>query len=310
MNNFNNQIPIVPIDHGNKDLKSEYRFKFSSGYVESEVEPVSLNNLLKYEGKFYSFGTNRFPVMDDKTQDDRFFILSLPAIGNSLMAKGIYKSDICLAAGLPLVSYGRLKNKFKDYFIRSNIKFYYLNKEFNVNIIDALIFPQGYSGIISKFNDYRDLPCCNVIDIGGQTIDFFTMENCIINLQKVASENAGVIQLFNKIKQDILKEGMLITEKQIEEVILKKDNSTFSDVNIGNTIIKETGQFVTDMLERLREQNYDLKINPTVFLGGGSLLLKSYLEANKELGYFEILDEFANVEGYRILAEQKLASSR
>lgn len=306
----NELMKIIGIDHGNHSIKGQNRFKYTSGYVDSSVEPVSSNNLLVYQGKYYSIGTERFPVLNDKTQDDSFFILSLPVIANSLLKRGLHQADICLAVGLPLISYGKLKGKFRNYFIRQNIEFEYQNEKFKVNIGEAYVFPQAYSAIMTKFNDYRDLSDAITIDIGGATVDIFLMENGIINLQRVESINEGVIQLFHTVQKAVLENGVLITEKQIEEIITGKTNPLFIDQNIIKIITQNTEQYVNRLLGKIKEENYEIKANPVIFTGGGSMLLKHFFERNRMLGYYEILDEFANVEGYRILAEQKLASSR
>ena len=69
---------IVPIDHGNRNTKTEHEV-FTSGYVESDCKPV-MGDYLFYNGKYYILSKQRIPYMKGKTADDRFFILTLFAI--------------------------------------------------------------------------------------------------------------------------------------------------------------------------------------------------------------------------------------
>ncbi len=49
-----------------------------------------------------------------------------------------------------------------------------------------------------------------------------------------------------------------------------------------------------------------MSLNPTVFLGGGSILFKKYIEESR-VGYIEVIDDpFANAKGFEMLAKQKL----
>lgn len=46
------QRMIVPIDHGNRNMKTEHEV-FTSGYVESDCKPV-MGDYLFYNGKYLS----------------------------------------------------------------------------------------------------------------------------------------------------------------------------------------------------------------------------------------------------------------
>ena len=66
---------IVPIDHGNRNLKTEQHV-FTSGILESDCKPV-LGEFLQYNGRYYTLSEQRIPYMRDKSSDERFFILTL-----------------------------------------------------------------------------------------------------------------------------------------------------------------------------------------------------------------------------------------
>lgn len=308
MNNQNSikGLQIVAIDHGNKQVKGEYGYKYESGYSESSIIPATSSNLLKYEGRYFSVGQNRFNIMDNKALDEKFLILTLPTIANTLNNLELKRADICLAAGLPIINFSRLKDSFRNSLMKERLQFEYVNIFYDVTIKEVFIFPQCISGAITKLKDYQNMTVI-LVDIGGGTIDYTIMEKGVPNIQKTGSQNMGIIHLFNEIKQEILTtKGIMIEESQIEDIILNNYNPLFLDENIVNIVIGRTKKYVDSLIWKLREENFETKANPVVFLGGGAQLLKNYFPANKNLSYFEVLSEFANVEGFKLLAKQKL----
>ena len=93
---------LIAIDHGNYAIKTP-RFTFVSGLTEHTVKPPMSDEILEYGGKFWTLASKRLPYMRDKTQDDRYFILTLFAIARELERKGQYSPTECiqLAVGLP-----------------------------------------------------------------------------------------------------------------------------------------------------------------------------------------------------------------
>jgi len=110
----------ISIDHGNRLTKSEHHV-FPSSYLENGHVPSIGGDVLKYNGKTYTLVDQNLPVLNDKTKDERFFILSLFAIGKELadVAETIHKLTphdhikIDLLIGLPLQHYEIYKDKFE-----------------------------------------------------------------------------------------------------------------------------------------------------------------------------------------------------
>ena len=92
---FMNQRIIIPMDHGNRNLKTAQHV-FTSGFIESDCKPV-LGDYLYYNGRYYTLSEQRIPYMRDKTGDERFFILTLFGIAmeaeKRLPAIGRYECD-------------------------------------------------------------------------------------------------------------------------------------------------------------------------------------------------------------------------
>lgn len=301
---------IISIDHGNKAIKNIV-LQYNSGFVESNTAPIVKQQLIEYEGKFYSIASERFPLMINKTVNDKFFILSLPSIAQVLegVYGGINTADIILAVGLPIIHYSSNKEQFKNYFIRDNIEFAYNGKPYKVNIKDAYVWAQGYAGLMPYFNQYRGISRINLIDIGGYSVDAFVVEKGILNIKSCISLPAGVVYLFNDIKQEVLSLGMEIQEAQIEEILMG-GNICFADKDLKDLIYKKAKTFTEELLDKLKEHGFEMKINPNVFMGGGSLLLKQFIEKRNEPSYMEFLDQFSNVRGYEILTKQAAEKRR
>ena len=64
----------------------------------------------------------------------------------------------------------------------------------------------------------------------------------------------------------------------------------------------EMKTYVDDILGTLRERGLDLKTGCVVFIGGGAVLLKEYLEESDRIGNCIFIDDIcANAKGYGLL---------
>lgn len=300
---MNNRI-LLGLDNGNKCIKTSEGYISEAGFIKSNNEPISTSNLLIYEGKFYSIGGNRLSVQMDKTVNQDTFIMSLPAIADAVnIARIEDKSDVILGVGLPIVNYGTLKKKFREYFLRQDVKFNFNKKGYAINIIDCRVYPQGYASLITVFNSYKDI-LCNVIDIGGYTVDIFRVENGIIDTASCYSLPDGIITLIANIQQELLKTNIRLTETQIQDIILGREPVIF-EADVKEIIKIMTNEYVENILAKIEEYGFEFR-NPTVFTGGGSMLLRKYIEESTKVRYADFLDQFANARGFKILLEQEL----
>ena len=80
---------LIAIDHGNYAVKTPDS-SFVSGLSEHTVKPPMADEILEYEGRFWTLSGRRFSYMRDKTQDDRYFVLTLFAIAKELERSGRY----------------------------------------------------------------------------------------------------------------------------------------------------------------------------------------------------------------------------
>ena len=77
----------IAVDHGNRNMKTCSQV-FTTGLTIQDKKPARGEKFLFYEGKYYVLSENRIPYQRDKTQDDRFFILTLRAGGKPSNSAG------------------------------------------------------------------------------------------------------------------------------------------------------------------------------------------------------------------------------
>lgn len=84
---------LIGVDHGNKQIKTVHCNPFVSGLKQSVTRPFG-QNVLRYQNTYYTLSTERIPYRKDKTEDDRFFILTLFALAGEIEARGAYSSEV------------------------------------------------------------------------------------------------------------------------------------------------------------------------------------------------------------------------
>ena len=297
-------IMLIAIDHGNKQIKTEGRI-FTSGLRESDTQPPFGEDILKYKGKYYTLSDKRIPYMRDKTGDERFYILTLFAIAFEIEDTGRYESDaipVTLLCGLPPAHYGKQYENFEKYFTRGKIEEFELHgRKFKIQVNEAISYPQAFAAAMPVFNRINEYPKVMVIDIGGFTADYLMIKNGKADLTVCDTLENGVIILYNQIIDKINSDlDMLLDESDID-AILKREPNDYND-NV-KRIVSETAQiFIFDLFGKLRERGIDLRSGKTVFVGGGSILLRKQIEDSGKISSPIFVDKIsANAKGYELL---------
>ena len=143
---------------------------FPTGLTGYDYEPYTMQNVLQYNGKFYVCGTGRQTLVRSKTSNDNYYLLTMAAIAQEIRyRRGERKTDVVLAAGLPLASFGREKKGFREYLFRKEqpLRFRYEDESYEIRIQDVKLFPQGYSALALHPECVRDEPSVLLADIGG-----------------------------------------------------------------------------------------------------------------------------------------------
>ena len=302
---------LIAVDHGNYAIKTQ-NVSFISGLSEHSVKPPISDEVLEYAGRYWTLSGRRLSYMRDKTQDERFFILTLFAIAKELEATGYTPGfeQIDLAVGLPPEHYGMLKDKFARYFQRREpVHFVYRDRPMAITIRRVLVYPQAYAAVIPQSSQLLMTLRVFVIDIGGYTTDVLLLRNGKPDLQFCRSLESGIITMNNEIIGKIsAQHDMKIEDEHINAVLLGKETILPEDVK--KDIRSAAQMHARDIIDQLRELQVDLRTNPAIFIGGGSILLRPLLEGSPLIAQANFVDDpKANAVGYAMLAAHQLAAA-
>ena len=300
---------LIAIDHGNKQVKTVHGNAIVSGVQKSKTRPYG-RDILKYGGSYYTLSAQRIPYQKDKTTDERFFILSLFAIAKELSSAGANTAfeQIDLAVGLPPEHYGMLRERFAQYFRRfGTVNFAYNNRPMSIVIRNVFVYPQAYAAVVPQSGQLLKTLRMFIVDIGGYTTDVLLLRNGKPDLQFCRSLESGVITMNNDIIGKIsAQHDMRIEDEHICAVLQGQETILPEEVK---KAIRDAAQLhAKDILGKLRELQVDLRTNPAIFIGGGSVLFRPLIEHTPLVAKATFIeDPKANAIGYEMLARGQMA---
>ena len=118
MNIITSTRPIViGLDHGFGNVKTAHTC-FKAGVTAHSTEPTFKNELLVYDGRYYTIGDVHKEFVADKVMDMDYYILTLAAVARELRFRGLSSARVFLAAGLPLTWVSGQRDSFKAYLLQ------------------------------------------------------------------------------------------------------------------------------------------------------------------------------------------------
>ena len=296
---------VISIDHGNVSCKVSSGRVFTSGLRESNVRPAFGEDVLKYKGKYYTISDKRIPYMRTKFNDDRFYVLTLFGVGYHIEDNGLYESGMIpvqLLVGLPPSHYGAQYERFEEYFKRGEVEeFEFRGKPFRIYVSEVISFPQAFAAAMPVYGAISSLPKVMVIDIGGFTADYLMIKNGQADLSVCDSLENGVIILYNQITARVNSDLDILLDESDIDAILKGEHNNFND-DVKRIVNETAHTFISDLFGKLRERAIDLRTGRTVFVGGGSILLRKQIEVSGKVASPIFIDRItANAKGYELL---------
>lgn len=303
---------LIAVDHGNKQIKTSNHV-FVSGVATSKTKPPFGEYILMGD-TYYVLQNKRQTYLKDKTQNETYFVLTLFAIVKELSQTEQENTDsiidIVLAVGLPPKHFSSAP-KFKSYFLKQGeplengskiVNFEYKGKIYSICISNVEVFPQAYAAAIYKFEMVRQIKRALIIDIGGFTLDYLLLTNGQPDTSTCDSLDSGIITLYNRIKSEANNVfNCLLEEGDIDDIIMGSTSIQY-DEDVIRLVERESQKFVDVLIQVLRERLIDLHTVKTIFVGGGSILLNSFIKGHKEVGEYAMIDDIkSNVEGYAVL---------
>lgn len=300
---------LVAIDHGNYAIKTPHD-SFVAGLSQHSTRPPMAEEVLEYNDSFWTLSGQRLPYRRDKTRDENYFILTLFAIAKELSRANNLQSSVRveLAVGLPPEHYGLLKDKFADYFKRSeSIHFAYNGKPCTIMIRDVFVYPQAYAAIAPQKASLNHHLRVFLVDIGGYTTDVLLLRSGKPDMQFCRSLETGVITMNNDIIRRVgALHDMQIEDEHIAAVLTGRETILPEDVK--KTIRCSAQDHAKYILDGLRELKVDLRANPAVFIGDGSSLFREYLEKSPLVTSASFVENTnANAAGYYAMAQAQLS---
>ena len=305
---------IISVDHGNKSIKTPHAI-FTSGLVMSDGLQGFKTDYIGWNGKYYSLTERRISYLRDKTEDDRFFILTLFAIAKELEYRDVSETldpiDITLLVGLPPAHYEQLHSRFEQYFLRRReaIDFEYNGKYYSIRINKVLSYPQAFAAAVTQYSTLKAHSVAYIIDIGGFTIDVLKLRFGRPDLEVVESFEKGVITLYNSIASKCNSQyARILEECEIDEVI--RNQPTVLPGEVQQLIRIMTSDFLAEFYNFLRERGIDVSTSKCVFAGGGSLLLRGMIERGNKVAFpIFIEDIHANDIGFEVMYQSEVAAN-
>lgn len=252
----------VIIDLGNYDIKylsNGVKGKFSSK-ISTEFNPnPEVFERIEYNGQVTYIGVGSLEREYNKA-DKNFLPSLLYAISKSTTDNNI---NLCLL--LPVNQLPQ-KEVFKSLLEGKKFSYKFNGKDRAISINKLAILPEGYCSYYSLSN-VQDKDVL-IIDIGSRTVNFASFLEG--KIEKNFTHKLGVYDLYKRVKEVENAKGNDYIEEDIERLIKRKN--ILVDDSMYLTFLKDV---LNTAKGNINLKNYDVK-----FVGGGSMVLKKYIEEN------------------------------
>ena len=291
-------IEVIGVDHGWSQMKTVHTI-FSAGIEEILSEPAFFDDVLEYENRYYKVGTRRDAVMDNKTVNDDYYLLTLASIAKELKLRGSREATIVLAVGLPATRYGAEKKPFVEYLSRKKeVMFTFEQEQYRIRIEKVAVFPQSYAAVVDQIPGFGKKVI--VVDIGSWTIDIFPIIDKKPDDANANTISEGLIPCMRRINKHSVR---LFNEKIDEDVIQSYIMTRQADLDekLVEIMDKELVDFAKNLFNMLREEGYSLQTTQFYFVGGGAVVMSTFGEIDQRNVKYNF-DVNANAKGFEKLA--------
>lgn len=299
---------IISVDIGNKNTKTKTEV-FVSGIESYDTKPPFVEESIFYKGKYYVLSNKRIPYTREKFKDERFFILTLMAIGRELRRRGNKKNqvEVELLLGLPPAHFGTQHQKIKEYLVKHHVTdILYNDDPLKIKIINVEVYVQGHAALMTRPKLFEEHEKIIVHDLGGFTWDFIIFRGKGQVLQNGTMEK-GIIPFYNRLSDYINAEYSLhFDEGDIDNLITKQTIPEWIN-NVNTQKIQElakvtAAEYLKEGLLAFPEKGIDLNMHTNVFCGGAVQIFKQNIIELQEqhlLGKIEFIEDIhANAVGY------------
>lgn len=310
----------ISVDTGNNTIKSD-NFEFRANCIAEKMPPLMGPNedSIQMDGIWYSIVPGITSYMRDKTVNDQYYVLTMMAVVKELAR--LYPCDVpevaakrmhhvTLLVGLP-PKHSDLSDKFSEYFVRGGKvqQVTYKDKSYNIIVDRCIVSYQAFAAVLTKYADLKKYPNVVVYDIGGMTVDVLGLHKGRMDRQVIDSLDRGTNVLYENIRSLCRQYNIEPSDDDINTVLtgIKEEiDLLYYDQGMIDEIDAIAERHLREILMVESKKGVRLAQCYVVFIGGGSLLLKRYIEKCPLVPHHEIIaDTKANVKGYRILYTER-----
>ena len=265
-----------------------------------------MNNVLEYEGKYYTVGEGHKEFLPRKQSDADFYLFTLAAVGMELSERGLTEAKVYLAAGLPLTWVSEQKEQFKAYLLQNDhVEFRFRGVDYSVDFVGADIFPQGFSAVADRLHEFKGTNM--LCDIGNGTMNVMYINNQKPDGTKCFTEKYGTNQCMLAAKEVLMRKYNVAVDDSVIEEVLRNGKADIADRFLF-TITQTARQYVEGIFRSLREHEYHPDLMRQYIVGGGGCLIRNFGVYDKDR--VTVIDDIcATAKGYEYLARMKLERS-
>ena len=276
-------MKTVVVDLGNYNVKylADRKGIFSSKYSTKFNANSDMFERIEIDGQLTFIGIGEYEREFNKVEKN-YLPLLLYAID-----KATNESDINLCLLLPIAQMSNKDKLINE--LKGNTFIFDINgNNRRININKVAVLAEGFVSYYSLEDKIEDIL---IIDIGSRTVNYSSFLDG--KLEKSFTERIGVFDLYSTIKDIENSRGGDYLEEDIERLIKNNKIVVDSKIYLG---------FLKDILNRTKSKVNIKSYTKVLFVGGGSVVLKDYIEANTPAS---VVDDaiFTNVIGAHKLCE-------
>ena len=181
-------------------------------------------------------------------------------------------------------------------------EFEFHGKRFKIHITESITYPQAFAAIMPVYSQISGFPRVIALDLGGFSADYILIRNGQADLTVCDTLENGVIILYNQIISRVNSDFDILLDESDIDAVIRGESNDYSD-EVKHIVNDSAKMFISDLFGKLRERSIDLRSGKTVFIGGGSILLRKYIEASGKVSSPIFIDKIsANAKGYECAA--------
>ena len=292
-------MEIIGIDHGFGQIKTRYN-TFRAGVETRDTEPPVGGDLLIYDGRYHIIGEKHKTFLQDKSLDGDYFILTVAALAKEMVSRQLKEADVIIAAGVPLQWKTIQKESFRKYLLqKEDLDFNYRGKDYHVRICGALIYPQGFAGIAQDMGRFSGINL--LADIGNGTMNTMYINHHKPVATRCYTDKLGVEQCVIRMQNEFQAISGSAAPHELLESFLWNGGSDSLTEKYTKPLNKIARDYAAQIINRLREYEYNPEIMRLHVMGGGICILKHFWDDKNENVQF-IEDIRATAKGYELCA--------